>query len=154
MSPVLHAKKPTIHYLFVSSSSSASSDSASGNRGVALHLYGTGRLSRISRDLKQEPEQHRMETAAYKTIPMSTGVSVSSGASFPFSSRRRSSFIAQSTVAMEMNSESLAACLPVQALRPKPYVLCPSSRVSAGPGVNLPCSSRNLSGLKFIASSP
>jgi hypothetical protein len=132
-----------------------SNDGASGNRGVILHVYGSGRLKSTSLSRREVGEKRKIRgIVTYKTIPESTGVSESRGISFPFSSCPGSIRTAQSTVAISMNSESLAACFPTQARLPKPYVLCPSSRVSAGPGISLPCSSRNLSGLKLAASGP
>ena len=74
-------------------------------------------------------------------IPVSTNDSVSSGISFPFSSRTPSSLAAHSIRVVLMNSVSLARCLPTQIHRPHPNETRPACIVFSGSDGNSPRSS-------------
>jgi hypothetical protein len=115
--------------------SSASNDSDSGNRGKTFNVYRTGRLCRTRQfEIRSTIQAYKIETTTYKAIPVSTDDSVSSDTFLLLSSRGPSTLKAQSTMAILMNSESLATCLPMQVRRPKPYELAACHASPQDPG--------------------
>jgi len=76
----------------------------------------------------------KYQACTYTTRPSSTHPSTSIGIGLPCAFMAGSMFIAQRTIAISMNNELFATCLPTQIRLPKPYVKCPSSLESVGPG--------------------
>jgi hypothetical protein len=139
----LHAFSPSVTRF-----SSASNDSDSGNRGKTFNVYRTGRLCRTRQfEIRGTIQAYKIETTTYKAIPVSTYLLATFvPRAFHPQGPEHHGHIDEQRVVSHVFTDAGPS--------PKTVRACPLSCVSAGPGINLSCSSRNLSGLKLAASSP